>query len=71
MDKLTVKEIAEKYEVTRAGVYYWIDKGLPYSTERVIGVKPRIVIDPKDVDNYLNLGVKEGRKEWQGQEDKE
>lgn len=59
MPRKTVKEIADLYGVTRAGVYYWIDRGLHYEIEKVIGLKPRMVIDPADVDKLLNLGIKE------------
>jgi len=55
----TVQEIATIYDVTRAGVYYWIDNGLKYETEKVIGLKPRKVIDPAEVDKFLNLGKRE------------
>ena len=55
----TVKEIAELYGVTTMGVRYWISKGLKTETERVIGVKRRIVIDPKEVDKFLNLTRKD------------
>ena len=57
--KKTVREIAEIYNVTTSGVRYWIDKGLPYEIEKVIGIKPRMVIDPKDVDIFLDLGKRE------------
>ena len=57
--KKTVAQIAKDYNVSRAGVYYWIDKGLPHETEKVIGIKPRIVIDPKDVDKFLDIGKRE------------
>lgn len=54
-NKLTVREIAELYNVSGMGVRYWIKKGLHYEIEKVIGIKPRIVINPKDVDKFLNL----------------
>ena len=54
--KKTVKEISEMYNVTTSGVRYWIDKGLPYEIEKVVGIKPRMVIDPVDVDEFRNLG---------------
>jgi hypothetical protein len=53
--KKTVKEIAAMFNVTTAGVRYWLSKGLPYETEKVIGIKPRKVIDPDDVVEFLNL----------------
>lgn len=56
--KYTVKEIAEMFGVTVAGVRYWIGKGLKTSTEKVIGIKPRTVIDPNDVYDFL--GIKKG-----------
>ena len=56
MKKLyTVQEISEMYGVTTMGVRYWLSKGLKFETERVIGIKPRKVINPKDVDEFLNL----------------
>ena len=57
MNKMTVQEIADEFEVTKSGVYYWLREGLPFETEKVIGVKPRKVIDPSDV--YKFLGIKE------------
>ena len=54
-DKMTVREIANKFDVTPAGVYYWISNGLPFITEKVIRRKPRKVIDPKDVEKFLGL----------------
>ena len=58
MEMKTVKEIAEMFGVTKAGVYYWIKEGLPYQEERVIGIKPRKVIDPQDVKDFLKLTQK-------------
>jgi len=60
--KKTVREIADMYNVTKEGVYYWIRNGLKYETEKVVGIKPRKVIDPKDVDNFLKLGIREKTK---------
>lgn len=54
-NKKTVAEIAEMYGVTTAGVRYWLSKGLHCEIEKVIGIKPRKVIDPKDVDEFLKL----------------
>ena len=55
--KLTVKETAISRGVTSMAVRYWIKNGLEYTTRREIGKKEHIVIDPKDVDKYLNLTV--------------
>lgn len=49
---LTVKETAEKYGVTTMAVRLWIKDGLKYKTEKIIGIKPRMIIDPKDVEKY-------------------
>ena len=57
--KKVVAEIAKDYNVSRAGVYYWIENGLPYEIEKVIGLKPRMVIDPEEVDKFLNIGKRE------------
>lgn len=54
----TVSEIAEIYKVTPMGVRFWIKNGLRYQVEKVIGIKPRKVIDPKDVEDYLKLGTR-------------
>jgi predicted transcriptional regulator len=54
----TVAEIAELYGVTHMAVRHWIKKGLKTQTERVIGIKPRMVIDPDDVKKFL--GLKDG-----------
>jgi hypothetical protein len=51
----TVSEVAEYFGVTPPGVRYWISKGLKTQTEKVIGVKPRKVIDLDDVHKFLNI----------------
>jgi len=51
----TVAEIADQFGVTTMGVRYWIKKGLPTELEKVIGIKPRIVIDPIEVKNFLGI----------------
>ena len=56
--KYTIKQIAVMYGVTTMGVRYWIGKGLRYDTEKVIGIKPRMVLDPKDVDEFLKVTKK-------------
>ena len=53
--KLSVSETAETRGVTPMAVRYWLKKGLTHSTRREIGRKEYIVIDPKDVDEFLNL----------------
>ena len=59
MEKLkTVAEIAAEFGVTSMGVRYWIKKGLKTSTEKVVGIKPRIVINPDDVREFLQMGIK-------------
>ena len=55
---ITVKEIAEIYGVTDMAVRLWIKKGLQYKTEKVLRLRPRKIIDIKDVDNFLKIGVK-------------
>lgn len=54
-DKKTVAEIAKLFGVTTMGVRTWLKKGLPYKTEKVIGIKPRMVINPEDVKKFLKL----------------
>jgi transposase-like protein len=53
----TVKEIAKEFGVTSTSVRNWIKAGLQYKTERVVGIKPRMVIKPSDVKKYLGLGI--------------
>ena len=58
----SMAEIAEMYNVTYAGVKYWIENGLEYKIEKIIGKKPRKVIDPKDVEKFLNRGIRQSDK---------
>jgi hypothetical protein len=58
----TVAQIAEMFGVTTMGVRYWLQCGLPYQKERIIGVKARTIIDPKDVVKHLNLSKEEAEK---------
>ena len=59
MNKLkTVAEIAKIYKVSTMGVRLWIKKGLPYKIEKVVGIKPRKVIDIKDVEEFLKVGIR-------------
>lgn len=51
----SVAEIAEQFGVTTMGVRYWISKGLPFKTEKIIGRKKRKVIDPDDVYKFLGI----------------
>ena len=55
MELKTVAEIAAEFGVTTMGVRYWIKNGLKTSTEKVVGIKPRIVINPDDVREFLKL----------------
>jgi len=54
MDKklYTVSEIARLYCVSSVAVRNWLKGGLRYKKEKVVGIKTRMVIDPKDVDEY-------------------
>lgn len=51
----TVYETAELFNVTKTTVYNWLKAGLPSKKEKVIGIKTRILIDPKDVMNFLGI----------------
>lgn len=51
----TVSEIAEHFGVTPVSVRNWIAKGLKTETERVIGIKPRMVVSIEDVEKFLGL----------------
>jgi len=54
-DFKTVKELAAKYDVTSMAVRHWLNKGLPYEMEKVIGIKPRIIIDVNEAEKFLKL----------------
>ena len=52
----TIKEVAAEFKVTTMAVRHWIKtKNIPYEYERVIGSKPRIILDIDDVYSMLNL----------------
>tara|TARA_R100000750_G_C2341927_1_gene94559 strand:+ start:162 stop:350 length:189 start_codon:yes stop_codon:yes gene_type:complete len=57
----TVKEISEQFGVTTMGVRYWINRGLKHKMEKVVGRKERIIINPVDVDSFLNLGIRKSK----------
>ena len=60
MGMMTIKELASKYNVTTMAVRFWIKKhNLPYDFERVVGVRPRIIIDEKHIENIF---VKDNKK---------
>lgn len=49
----TIKEVAEIYKVTTMAVRHWIKDGnIPTKKEKVIGIKARIILDEKDVEEY-------------------
>lgn len=54
----TVRELAEVYGVSKSAVRLWLKAGCPHKTERIIGVKDRIVLDKKEVDNWLETTEK-------------
>ena len=58
MQKYTVTEIAEMFNVSTTAVRLWIKKGLKTETEKVIGLKPRMVIDKNDVCEFLGVDIK-------------
>ena len=51
----TVKEISEYFGVTPQTVGNWIKVGLPYGIEKIIGRKPRRIINQEDVYELLGL----------------
>lgn len=57
--KYTVREIADIFSVSGTAVRNWIKAGLPHDTEKVIGLRRRIVIDPDDVYEFLGLDKKQ------------
>lgn len=52
MEKLTVKETARRFGVSGTAVRYWLKDGLKSYVEKIIGIKARIIIDPRDVIEY-------------------
>jgi transposase len=48
----TIEETAKMFNVTRVTIYNWLKDGLKHSKEKLIGRKPRIIIDPIDVIEY-------------------
>uniref|UniRef100_A0A6H1ZDU9 Putative DNA binding, helix-turn-helix domain containing protein n=1 Tax=viral metagenome TaxID=1070528 RepID=A0A6H1ZDU9_9ZZZZ len=54
----TVAEICKIYGVTDPCVRIWIKKGLPYKIEKVVGIKPRMVIQIEDVEKFMEFGIK-------------
>ena len=50
----TVKELAEKYQVTPMTIHRWIEDGnLERNWKKIVGKKPFIVLDEKEVEEYL------------------
>ena len=60
MDKLTVLDLTERYNVSTTTVYAWIEKGLPHNVERRVGMKPRYVFVPSELEQWHNdnYGIK-------------
>ena len=53
---LTNKEVAARYGVTTTAVRHWIKgKKIPYEYQKVVGIKPRIIVKLEDVEKALNL----------------
>jgi len=48
----TIEETAKMFNVTRVTIYNWLKDGLKHSKEKIIGRKPRVIIDPIDVIEY-------------------
>lgn len=51
----TVAQIANDYGVTPLTIRLWIKKGCPYEVEKVVGYKPRMILDPEKVKEWLNI----------------
>jgi len=51
--KRTIKECADEYGVTKSAIFSWINDGLNYTTERVIGKKKMFIVDTDEVETYL------------------
>jgi len=55
---LTTREVSEKYHVTPMAVNHWVKSGLKFKMKREIGRKAYRVYDEKDVEQFLNIGVR-------------
>ena len=51
--KMKVKDVAEKYGVTRAAVYNWIRKGLEFEVDISGGLRQGYVLDSEKVEKFL------------------
>ena len=57
-DLLTVAEVAGLKGVTTQSVYRWIEAGLRVQERRVVGKRRHKVISQRDLDYFLDLGVR-------------
>ena len=48
-----VHEIAGMVGVTPPTIYAWIRQGLPFRTEKIIGLRPRKIVSPADIEAFL------------------
>ena len=49
----TIKEVAKLYDVSENTIRKWIRDGMSHRVEKVIGIRPRIVLDIADISRYL------------------
>lgn len=52
--KMRVKDVANKYGVTRSTVYNWIKKGLDFDVDICGGLRQRYVLDSEKVEKFLS-----------------
>gem|GEM_PF-2649201 len=53
--KIKLSEVAKHFGVSYSTINEWTKKGLPYSIERKIGLKPRMVVSLKDAYKWLDM----------------
>jgi transposase len=58
----STREIAEMFSVSIVAVGNWIKQGLPHEVERLHGRKVRRIMKVKDVEEFLNLGIRKKPK---------
>lgn len=51
--KMRVKDVANKYGVTRSTVYNWIKKGLDFEVDISGGLRQGYVLDSEKVEKFL------------------
>ncbi len=62
----TIKQVADHYGVSYMAVRNWVKDGLPYTVQKVVGLKPRMMLDMDDVGEYLESKQSTSKKTKEG-----